>query len=310
MLEESKKGARNLEEFWPPLPYETWKDTYASLHMWTQVVGKIELELNPMVNHWWETALLVTPTGLSTYPIYFNNRCFTIEFNFQEHLLKILTSDGSRKSMSLENLTVCDFYNETMKLLDALGIRVKINTIPQEVPEPIPFTHNNHEHEYNRQAVRNFHKILLQADRLMKEFRGSFIGKASPVHFFWGSFDLAVTRFSGREAKGQTATDSINREAYSHEVISVGFWPGSGNILEAAFYAYASPEPDGFSTSNEIRPKEAFYNHPTKGYILKYADVRKAPNPDQMVLDFFDSTYDVASSLGSWDRKSLERNFH
>jgi hypothetical protein len=308
MLEESK-GVGRLEEFWPPLPLDGWKDTYAALHMWTQVVGKIELELNPSTNHWWETALLVTPSGLSTYPIYFNHRCFTIEFNFQEHLLKIFTSDGGRKSMSLEALTVSDFYNETMKLLDALGIRVKINTIPQEIPEPVPFTHNTKELEYNRQAVRNFHKILLQADRLMKEFRGTFIGKASPVHFFWGSFDLAVTRFSGRECAIQP-TDLINREAYSHEVISVGFWPGSGNIQEAAFYAYASPEPDGFSTSNEIKPRSAFYNHPTKGYILKYEDVRKSSNPDKAVLDFFETTYEVASTLGSWDRKSLERNFH
>lgn len=309
MLEESK-GVGRLEEFWPPLPLEGWKETYAALHMWTQVVGKIELELNPAINHWWETALLVTPSGLSTYPIYFNNRCFTIEFNFQEHLLKIFTSDGGRKSMSLEALTVSDFYNETMKLLDALGIRVKINTLPQEVPDPTPFTHNNKEHEYNRHAVRNFHKILLQADRLMKEFRGRFIGKASPVHFFWGSFDLAVTRFSGRECRTPPANDVINREAYSHEVISVGFWPGSGNIQEAAFYAYAFPEPDGFSTSNEIQPSGAFYNNPTKGYILKYEDVRKAANPDKAVMDFFESTYEVASTLGSWDRKSLERNFH
>ena len=309
MLEESK-GVGRLEEFWPPLPLEGWKQTYASLHMWSQIVGKIELELNPSTNHWWETALLVTPSGLSTYPIYFNNRCFTIEFNFQEHLLKIFTSDGGRKSMSLESLSVSDFYNEIMKLLDALGIRVKINTIPQEVPDPIPFTHDNKVHEYNRQAVRNFHKILLQADRLMKEFRGSFIGKASPVHFFWGSFDLAVTRVSGREARNQGNLDVINREAYSHEVISVGFWPGSGNIKEAAFYAYASPEPEAFSESEEIRPPEAFYNGPTKGYILRYEDVRKASNPDKAVLDFFESTYEVASTLGKWDRKSLERNFH
>ena len=309
MLEESK-SQRNLDEYWPELIYKDWKETYTTLHMWTQIVGKIELELNPSTNHWWETALVITPNGLSTYPIYFNHRCFTIEFNFQEHLLKIFTSDGGKKSMSLESLTVAEFYQETMKLLFALGITVKINQAPQEVPNPIPFTQNNRESEYNRKAVRNFHRILLQADRLMKEFRGRFIGKSSPVHFFWGSFDLAVTRFSGREAKDFNANDLINREAYSHEVISVGFWPGSGNILEAAFYAYASPEPEGFSTSPDIRPRQAFYNTPTKGYILKYEDVRRAESPDQMVLDFFESTYDVGSSLGLWDRKSLERNFH
>lgn len=309
MLTESKSN-RNLEDFWPELFYDQWIETYTTLHMWTQIVGKIELELNPIMNHWWETALLISPNGLSTYPIYFNNRCFTIEFNFQEHLLKIFTSDGGRKSMSLEALTVAEFYHETMKLLSSLGITVKINLMPQEVPNPVAFTENITEHEYNRQAVRNFHKILLQADRLMKEFRGSFIGKSSPVHFFWGSFDLTVTRFSGREASTYLASDAINREAYSHEAISVGFWPGSGNILEAAFYAYASPEPAGFSDSEEIRPKEAFYNRPTKGYILKYSDVRKAHNPDRMVLDFFESTYDVASTHAGWDRKSLERNFH
>jgi len=309
MLEESR-GPKGNEDIWPELPYTAWKDTYATLHMWTQIVGKIELELNPMTNHWWETALLVTPTGLTTYPIYYKNRCFTIDFNFQENLLKICTSDGSRKSMSLESLSVSEFYFELMKLLAELKITVKINTLPQEVPNPIPFQENKANHTYSRQHVKNFHKILLQADRLMKQFRGGFVGKASPVHFFWGSFDLAVTRFSGREAKTFEITDAVNKEAYSHEVISAGFWPGSRNILEAAFYAYAAPEPKGFSTSHEILPKEAFYNPMTKGYILKYEDVRKADNPDQMVLDFFESTYEVGATLGGWDRRKLERNFH
>lgn len=309
MLEESR-GSRSLEEYWPELNLGSWKETYETLHMWTQIVGKIELELSPALNHWWESALLVTPSGLSTYPIYFNHRSFTIEFNFQEHLLKILTSDGGRKSMSLESLSVAEFYADTMKLLWGLGIKVKINTMPQEVLSPIPFTENTTEHLYNRQAVRNFHKILIQADRLMKLFRAGFIGKASPVQFFWGSFDLSVTRFSGREARPQKHTDSINREAYSHEVISVGFWPGSGNIQEAAFYAYAFPEPESFCESQEIRPSEAFYNSPTKGYVLRYEDVRKSEDPDKKILDFFESTYEVASTLGGWSRKSLERNFH
>lgn len=309
MLEESH-GAKGNEDIWPELPYAAWKDTYATLHMWTQIVGKIELELNPLTNHWWETALLVTPTGLSTYPIFYKNRCFNIEFNFQEHLLKINTSDGSRKSMSLESLSVSEFYFEVMKLLSELKISVKINTLPQEVPNPVRFPDDKANHSYNRNQVKNFHKILLQADRLMKQFRGGFVGKASPVHFFWGSFDLTVTRFSGREAKPLMATDSINKEAYSHEVLSVGFWPGSGNILEAAFYAYAAPETKGYSSSKEIKPKEAFYNEPTKGYILRYEDVRKADHPDQMILDFFESTYEAGAQLGSWDRRNLERNFH
>ena len=309
MLEESQ-GAKNNEDIWPELPYSAWKETYSTLHMWTQIVGKIELELNPMTNHWWETALLVTTTGLSTYPIYYNNRCFTVEFNFHEHLLKIITSDGQRKSMSLESLSVSEFYFEVMKLLSDLKISVKINTMPQEIPNPIPFPDNKANHSYNRNQVKNFHKILLQADRLMKLFRGGFIGKASPVHFFWGSFDLTVTRFSGREAKSTNGLDSINKKAYSHEIQSVGFWPGSGNILEAAFYAYAAPEPEGYKSSEEIRPKETFYNKPTKGYILRYEDVRKADNPDKMILDFFESTYEVGAQLGSWDRRNLERNFH
>lgn len=309
MLEESSSSKRN-EDVWPELPYAAWKDTYATLHMWTQIVGKIELKLNPLTNHWWETALLVTPAGLISYPIYYNYRCFTLEFNFQENLLKIATSDGSRKSMSLESLSVAEFYFELMKLLSELGISVKINTLPQEVPNPVPFPSNKTVYPFNRLQVKNFHKILLQADRLMKQFCGSFVGKTSPVHFFWGSFDLAVTRFSGRPVIQPVETDVVNKEAYSHEIISVGFWPGSGNILEAAFYAYASPEPRNFSTGPDIKPDKAFYNPATKGYILKYEDVRKSDNPDQMVLDFFQSTYEVAAQLGAWDRRNLERNFH
>lgn len=309
MLEESRL-IKKQEEIWPELPYEAWVDTYKTLHMWTQVVGKIELELNPLINHWWETALLVTPCGLSTYPIYLNGRSFNIEFNFYDHLLKVWTSEGLNRSLSLETLSVSEFYFELMKLLSTLGISVKINTVPQEVENPIRFQDDKQHHSYNRKFVRNFHKILLQSDRLMKQFRGGFIGKSSPVHFFWGSFDLAVSRFSGREATSQSSNDPITKEAYSHEVMSVGFWPGSGNILEPAYYAYAAPEPEGFKNSPEIRPKNAFYNEPTKGYILKYDDVRKTNNPDKMVLDFFESTYEAASVLGGWDRKKLERNFH
>jgi hypothetical protein len=309
MLEESQGGRRH-DDIWPELPYQAWKETYATLHMWTQIVGKIELQLNPLINHWWETALLVTPMGLSTYPIYYNNRCFTIEFNFSEHLLKVSTSEGSYKSMSLQTLSVSEFYFELMKLLSDMGISVKINTLPQEVPKPIPFPEDKIHHSYQRNHVKNFHKILLQADRIMKDFRGSFLGKASPVHFFWGSFDLTSTRFSGRKAKPISNADIITKEAYSHEVISVGFWPGSGNILEPAFYAYAVPEPIGFNSSEEIKPQKAFYNDPTKGYILKYSDVRNSSNPDQMIMDFFESTYDVGATLAGWDRKNLERNFH
>ena len=309
MLEESN-SYKGHEDIWPELAYNSWKDTYATLHMWTQIVGKVELELNPQTNHWWETALLVTPTGLSTYPIYYNNRSFTVEFNFQEHLLKIVTSNGNRKSMSLEALSVSEFYFEFMKILSELKIKVQINTLPQEIPNPVRFPENKANHSYNRKQVVNFHKILLQADRVFKQFRGGFIGKSSPVHFFWGSFDLALTRFSGRKSQAISGADSVTQEAYSHEVMSVGFWPGSGNILEPAFYAYASPEPSGFQTREDIKPKEAFYNPETKGYILRYEDVRKSDHPDQMILDFCESTYEAAALLGGWDRKNLERGFH
>ena len=309
MLEESRY-ARRQDEIWPELPYGVWKQTQATLHMWTQIVGKIELELNPVTNHWWETALLVTPLGLSTYPIYFNNRSFNIEFNFYEHLLRVCTSEGIHKVISLETLSVSEFYFELMKLLSELGINVKINTLPLEITAPVHFPDDKAHHTYQRVYAKNFHKILLQADRLMKIFRGNFIGKSTPVHFFWGSFDLAVTRFSGREAKSIGATNTIMKEAYSHEVMSVGFWPGGGALKEPTFYAYASPEPIGLKVSDKIKPKKVSYDESTKSFILRYSDVRKVDDPDQMILDFFESTYEASATLGGWDRKHLERNFH
>jgi hypothetical protein len=289
----------NQYDIWPELPYEKWKDTYATLHMYTQIVGKIELKLNPHQNHFWDTAFLVTPRGLSTYPIYYKNRSFDIEFNFLQHQLKVETSIGEKKWMPLETLSVSEFYYELMKLLDSLHISVELNTKPQEVKDGIPFPQDVVHHSYDRFYVENLHKILIQCDRLMKQFRSGYLGKCSPVHFFWGSFDMAVTRFSGRE----------NSELHP-EVINCGFWPGSGNILEPAFYAYSMPEPDGFKTSKDILPKVAFYNGPTKGYVLKYEDVRKASVPEKMVLDFFRTTYETAATLAHWDRKSLERNLH
>lgn len=296
-----------VEESWPELPYEAWKETYETLHMFTQIVGKISLALNPFMNHWWETAFLVTPRGLITYPLYTDHQTLDLEFNFLDHSLHLSSSSGHHETLPFENLSVAKFHHKVLKMLHDLGISIKINLQPQEVERGILFTEDNIHHTYQKNYVENFHRILLKTDHLMKEFRSDFVGKCSPVHFFWGSFDLAVTRFCGRRANiGQT--DNVTAEAYSHEVISVGFWPGSQNVLEPAFYAYMSPEPSGFNKGRGIKPREAFYNSVTKGYVLRYEDVRNSPNPDKMILNFFRSTYETGANLANWDRDSLERS--
>jgi hypothetical protein len=308
MLQASSLANKSYDS-WPALPLDKWQDTYAGLHMWTQIVGKIELKLNPLINHWWETALLVTPRGLATYPIYYQQRCFEIEFNFLTHVLNISVSDGASKHLPLTARSVSEFYFELMKLLDDLGIHLKINTMPQEIPSPVSFPEDKTQHAYQKEYVRNFHQILLQTDRLMKVYRGHFTGKASPVHFFWGSFDLACSRFSGREAEQKLSSDRITKEAYSHEVMSVGFWPGSGDVRGPAFYAYVAPEPAEFK-KQPVQPLQASYHPSTKGFILEYEHLRNSENPDQMLLNFFESTYEAAAITGKWDRKKLERNFH
>ena len=296
----------NQMEAWPSLPLEEWKETYATLHMWTQIVGKIRLVQSPPVNHWWQVPLYVSARGLTTSTIPSDTRTFEIDFDFIDHQLIIRTSDGSQKTLPLAPRTVADFYKELMTTLRSLEIEVEIRAIPDEVPDPIPFAEDRVHAAYDPEYANRFWRILVQADRVFEEFRARFIGKCSPVHFFWGSFDLAVTRFSGRRAPEREGADSITREAYSHEVISHGFWPGSGNIQEAAFYSYTAPEPTGLPQA-KVRPEGAFYNPETGGFILPYDVVRQAASPDETLLEFLQSTYEAGANLAKWDRASLER---
>ena len=293
-------------EPWPSLPLEEWQETKDTLHMWTQVVGKIRLAQTPLVNHWWNVPLYLTSRGLTTSVIPFGERTFQIDFDFIEHQLIVASSDGATRFIRLEPRTVADFYREVMSALGELGIALKIWSMPVEVENPIRFEEDTRHASYEREYAARFWRILSQTDRIFKEFRARFIGKVSPVHFFWGSFDLAVTRFSGRRAPERESADAITREAYSHEVISHGFWPGSGNITAPAFYSYAAPEPAGFSTG-AVRPQSAFYNPETSGFILLYDDVRRADEPERLLLEFLQSTYELGADLGRWHRDKLER---
>ena len=301
-------NAENLTpNFWPDLPLEAWQDTYATLHMWTQIVGKIRLALSPRINHWWEVPLYVTPVGLTTSPIPYNGWIFEIQFDFIHHQLLIQTSLGAERVMALAPRSVANFYKEFMQRLESLGIHVKIWKRPAEVPNPIPFDRDVEHASYDPEYANRFWRILVCADEIFKEFRSRFIGKSSPVHFFWGSFDLAVTRFSGRRAPPREGADSITREAYSHEVISAGFWPGGGDIKGAAFYAYAAPEPAGFADAH-VGPAKAFYHPQMHEFFLMYDHVRRAASPRTMLLEFLQSTYDAGASLGKWNREELERS--
>jgi len=291
---------------WPELPLEAWRDTYATLHMWTQIVGKVRLALSPKLNHWWEVPLYVTSRGLTTTPIPYDGGIFEIQFDFIHHRLVIHTNWDLERVMALSPRSVADFYREFMECLAALGIQVKIWKMPCEVPNPIPFDRDTEHASYDPEYANRFWRILVSTDEIFKEFRARFIGKSSPVHFFWGSFDLAVTRFSGRRAPPREGADSITREAYSHEVISAGFWPGSGDIKNAAFYAYAAPEPAGFAESH-VRPEKTFYDPQMHEFFLMYDDVRRASSPKTALLDFLQSTYDAGASLGNWNREELER---
>jgi hypothetical protein len=291
---------------WPPLPLDAWQDTYATLHMWTQIVGKVKLELCPPVNHFWEVTLYLSARGLTTSSIPYERGVFEIEFDFLDHDLIIQTSEGPSKTIPLAPRSVADFYREFLAALESLNIPVKIWPMPAEVANPIPFDKDFTHASYDRDAVSRFWRILISVDTIFKEFRGRFIGKDSPVHFFWGSFDMAVTRFSGRPAPERPGADPITREAYSHEVISAGFWPGGGDIKGAAFYAYAAPEPEGFSNS-AVLPSQAFYHPQMHEFLLMYDDLRKAASPRKMLLDFLQSTYEAGANLGRWDRAALER---
>jgi hypothetical protein len=290
---------------WPPLPYEAWKDTYATLHMWTQIVGKVALALAPPLNHSWGIALHLTPRGFTTRPLAHGGRTFTMEFNFLDHELVILTTDADRRTVKLEPRSVADFYREVMTTLGAMSLPVKIWPVPVEIPDPIPFEKDTQHHSYDPAAANRFWRILMQVERVLTAERCSFVGKSSPTHFFWGSLDLAMTRFSGRKAPPREGP-AFAREAYSHEVISHGFWPGSGPVLEPAFYAYAVPEPEGLKTAT-VRPDAAFYHAELGEFILPYDAVRTAPSPDGAIRAFVESTYDAAARLARWDHAALER---
>jgi len=293
------------ENSWPELPLEAWKDTYATLHMWTQIVGKVRLALAPHINHWWQVPLYVNSCGLTSSAIPYADRTFEVQFDFVEHQLVITVSDGQIKAMPLRPQSVAAFYAEFMAALRSLGIEVRIWPMPAEIPEPIRFDRDQQHASYDRVYVKRFWKILVLVDGVLKRFRSGFIGKHSPIHFFWGSFDLASTRFSGRRAPERPGADPITREAYSHEVISAGFWPGGGEVKGAAFYAYAAPEPNGFKAAS-VRPAKAFYS-PLGEFLLMYDDVRQSVNPEQALLEFLQSTYEAGANLGAWPRKELER---
>ena len=292
---------------WPELPFAAWQDTCATLHMWTQIVGKVRLALTPLINHWWEVPLYVNARGLTTSPIPYADGIFEVQFDFIDHKLKIETSWGPGETLSLKPQSVAEFYRAFMTSLRTLGIEVKIWTTPCEVPNPIPFESDTQHASYDPEYAHRFWQILILSHNIFQEFRAGFIGKNSPVHFFWGSFDLAVTRFSGRSAPERPGADSITREAYSHEVISAGVWPGGGEIKGPAFYAYAAPEPAGFA-EQKVKPAAAFYHPQMKEFLLMYDDARQATSPRQALLDFLQSTYEAGAKMAHWDRKELERH--
>ena len=296
---------------WPSLTVADWRDTYTTLHMWTQIVGKIRLAQAPMLNHWWQCVLYVTPRGLTTSAIPNGNKTFEISFDLIDHKLNVVANSGDVRTLALEPRSVADFYHELMARLDELGLPVRIYPRPQEVEVAIPFP-DDHEHaSYDAPMVQRFLHQLLQAERVLQQFRTSFIGKCSPVHFFWGGFDLAVTRFSGRRAPDHpggipNTPRWVMLEAYSHEVISFGWWPGSGPIESAAFYAYAYPEPQGCSTAR-LRTKGARYDDGMREFILPVDAIAGVDDPNRAVLDFCEDVYETAANLGGWDRRSLER---
>ncbi len=296
---------------WPNLPLSEWSDTCETLHRWTQVVGKVRMALTPLVNHWWNVTLYVTSRGLTTSPIPHGVRTFEIAFDFIDHRLSIATSDGMAEHLDLAAMSVADFYAEVMARLRRLGIEVHIWTMPSEIANAVPFEQDRAHAHYDPDAAQRFWRALVQSDRVLQTFRSRFIGKVSPVHFFWGSFDLAVTRFSGRPAPAPSGVTPnvaswVMAEAYSHEVSSCGFWPGNGGYGRAAFYVYAYPEPPGYG-GTPLRTAEGFYDTTLGQFILPYDAVRQSPDPDALLLGFLQETYAAAAILGHWDRQALER---
>ncbi|VIO77121.1 hypothetical protein CI1B_69440 [Bradyrhizobium ivorense] len=295
---------------WPELPTAAWRDTSLTLQLWTQIAGKIRLTKSPWLNHSWHVTLYVTARGLTTSPIPDGDRTFQIDFDFIDHVLRISTSDGTERQFALAGQSVASFYAAIMASLKDLGIEVAIDEMPNELPDPIRLSQDTQHASYDADAVRCFHQILVNCDRVFKRFRTGFLGKASPVHFFWGSFDLAVTRFSGRLAPRHPGgvphlPDSVAHEAYSHEVSSAGFWPGGGAIDYPAFYSYAYPEPPGYR-SKQVGPAAAFFSEALGEFILPYDAVRTAADPDQALLEFLQSSYEAAAISANWDRGALE----
>jgi hypothetical protein len=301
-----QQGSTRNDDPWPALPLAGWKDTYATLHMYTQIVGKVRLALAPRINHWWESTLYVDARGLTTSAIPHGNGIFEIHFDFVEHRLIVQTSEGNAWATPLTARAVADFHDELMTGIKSLGIDCSIWRMPVEVPDPIPFDRDRKHASYEPEQANRFWRVLVSVDTVFKEFRARFIGKCSPVHFFWGGFDHAVTRFSGRRAPERPGADPITREGYSHEVISAGFWPGGMGVDGAAFYAYAAPEPAGFS-GTALRPSGGFYHPQLKEFLLMYDDVRRAASPRDAILDFMQATYAAGADLGGWDRAALER---
>ncbi|MGH8591780.1 MAG: DUF5996 family protein [Gammaproteobacteria bacterium] len=304
-------SASSRLETWPTLPLDAWRETYATLHMWTQIVGKVRLAQSPWMNHSWHVTLYVTARGLTTSPVPYGSRTFQIDFDFVDHQLIVQSNDGRSGCIALEPQSVAAFYANLMEEMRKLDLHVNIYPKPNEVPEPIRFDQDATHQAYDGEYVNRFWRILVQADRVFKEFRGRFIGKCSPVHFFWGAPDLAVTRFSGRRAPEHPGgipnlPDWVTREAYSEEVSSCGFWAGGGPIPYAAFYSYAYPEPAGLAATS-VQPGAAFYSSDLREFILPYDVVRQSWSPDATLLEFLQTTYDAAANLAKWDRGSLER---
>jgi hypothetical protein len=306
-----RRSSRSTASDWADLPLSDWAETCATLHLWTQVVGKIRLAHAPMINHWWQVPLYVTCRGLTTSPIPYGAESFQIDFDFIDHRLKIHTSKGETETIALGPRTVADFYAEVMARLRGLGLETRIWTMPVEIEGAIPFDQDSEHGSYDPEYVNRFWRILVQVDRVFTQFRSPFLGKVSPVHFFWGSFDLAVTRFSGRRAPLLTSESStvgawVMQEAYSHEVSSCGFWPGNGGFGKAAFFSYAYPEPQGFAAA-PTRPAATFYDKDLGQFILPYDAVRRAQSPDDDLMQYLQSTYEAAADGAHWDRSDLER---
>jgi len=307
----ARQRARSTPDDWPDLPLSNWADTCATLHLWTQVVGKIRLAHAPMVNHWWQVPLYVTCRGLTTSPIPYDGRSFQIDFDFLDHVIKLQTSKGEVETIVLGPRSVADFYAEIMGRLRGLGLDTPIWTMPVEIPDAIPFEQDRTHASYDPEYVTRFWRILVQADRVFTQFRAQFLGKVSPVHFFWGSFDMAVTRFSGRTApplggESPNLGPWVMQEAYSHEVSSCGFWPGNGGFGKPAFYSYAYPEPQDFGSA-PMSPDATYYDQDLGQHILPYDAVRQATSPDDDLMRYLLSTYEAAADLGQWDRSALER---